>query len=156
MRAPLEQLHDFYQPPPPSWRPQTVGSYVTLSILAILLIALLAFLWHRWRTNRYRREALHELANTDVRHISELLKRTALSAWPRAEVAALTGPTWLTFLNASVKEAPFDSGVAQQLEMLAFSTVEPTQEDESTIRHAASLWIKHHTAPRKGEKHVSA
>lgn len=156
MRAPLEQLHDFYQPPPPSWRPQTVGSYATLSILAILLIALLSFLWHRWRKDRYRREALHELAYTDVRHISELLKRTALSAWPRTQVAALTGSAWLTFLNASVKQAPFDSAIAGQLEMLAFSTAEPSREDESAIRSAASLWIEHHQAPRKGEKHVSA
>lgn len=156
MRTPLEQLHDFYQPPPPSWRPQTVGSYVTLSILAILLIALATFLWHRWRTNRYRREALHELANTDVRHISELLKRTALSAWPRSDVAALTGSAWLNFLNASVKQAPFDSTAAGQLEAITCSTAEPSQEDELAIRRAASVWIKHHTAPRKGEKHVSA
>jgi len=156
MSAPLEQLHDFYQPPSPSWRPQTVGSYVTLSIVAILLIALFAFLWHRWRRNRYRREALHELEKTDVRHISELLKRTALSAWPRAEVAALTGPAWLTFLNTSVKPAPFDSTAADQLETMTFSTAEPSQEDESAIRNAASVWIKHHAVPRKREKHVSA
>lgn len=156
MNTPLEQLHGFYQPPPPSWRPQTVGSYVALSMLAILLIALAAFLWHRWRINRYRREALHKLAHTDVRDISELLKRTALSAWPRAEVASLTGPAWLAFLNGSARQASFDRSIADQLEATAFSSSKPSQEDESSIRSAASLWIKHHTAPRKGKKHVSA
>lgn len=156
MKASLEQLHDFYQPPPPSWRPQTVGPYVSLSILAILLIAFAAFFWHRWRRNRYRREAIRELAHTDVRHISELLKRTALSAWPRTQVAALTGTAWLTFLNTSVKQASFDNAVADQLETMAFSTVAPSHEDELAIRSAASLWIKHHITPRKEKKHVSA
>ncbi|WP_084214145.1 DUF4381 domain-containing protein [Terriglobus sp. TAA 43] len=156
MNAPLERLHGFHQPPPPSWRPQTVGSYVALSMLAILLIALAAFLWHRWRRNRYRREALHELAHTDVGDISELLKRTALSAWPRAEVASLTGPAWLAFLNGSARQASFDRSIVDQLEATAFSSSKPSQEAESSIRSAASLWITHHTAPRKGEKHVSA
>ncbi|MEZ2345556.1 DUF4381 domain-containing protein [Terriglobus sp. RCC_193] len=156
MRAPLDQLYDFYQPPLPSWRPQTVGSYVTLSILAILLTGLLVFLWHRWRRNRYRREALRALAHTDVRGISELLKRTALSAWPRTQVAALTGPAWLTFLNTSASQAPFDSSVANQLEVMAFSAAETSDEDESALRSAAALWIREHAAPRKGEKHVSA
>jgi hypothetical protein len=156
MTAPLDQLHDFYQPPPPSWHPQTVGSYVTLSIVAMLLIALLVFLWHCWRRNRYRREALRVLAHTDVRRISELLKRTALSAWPRVQVAVLTGPAWLTFLNTSANQAPFDSTIANQLEAMAFSAAEPSREDESALRSAAALWIRHHTAPRKREKHVSA
>lgn len=156
MRAPLEQLHDFYQPAPPSWHPQTLGAYVTLCILAILLIALAAFLWHRWKRNSYRREALRDLSQTDVRHISELLKRTALSAWPREQVAALTGSEWLTFLNTSAEQAPFNSTVADEFETMAFSSSKPSREDEKTIRSAASVWIKHHRAPRKGEKHVSA
>jgi len=156
MNAPLEQLHDFYQPPSPSWRPQTVGSYVALSMLAILLIAFATSLWHRWKRNRYRREALRQLVHTDVRDISELLKRTALSAWPRADVASLTGPAWLKFLNGSARQASFDSAIADQFEAMAFSSSRPSQEDESSIRSEASHWIKHHKAPRKGEKHVSA
>lgn len=156
MSAPLEQLHDFYQPPPPSWRPQTVGSYVSLSIVVVLLIALIAFFWHRWTRNRYRREALRELPHTDVHHISELLKRTALSAWPRADVASLTGPAWLAFLNSSAKQTPFDTADAKQLETMAFYDPEPSRESESVLRSAASVWIEHHAAPRKGGKNVSA
>ncbi|SDF43743.1 DUF4381 domain-containing protein [Terriglobus roseus] len=156
MSAPLEQLHDFYQPPPPSWHPQTAGSYVSLSIMVVLLVALIAFFWHRWTRNRYRREALRELPHTDVHHISELLKRTALSAWPRTDVASLTGPAWLAFLNSSAKQTLFDTADAKQLETMAFSDAEPSCENESALRSAASVWIKHHAAMRKEEKHVQA
>ena len=57
MRAPLDNLHDFYQPQPPSWHPQTIGWYVVFTIAALLLLWLAVHLILRWRENRYRREA---------------------------------------------------------------------------------------------------
>jgi hypothetical protein len=57
MRAPLDNLHDFYQPPPPSWRPQTIGWFVVFAIAALLVLWLVVHLFRRWRANRYRREA---------------------------------------------------------------------------------------------------
>ncbi|MBN8910366.1 MAG: DUF4381 family protein, partial [Rhodospirillales bacterium] len=51
----------------------------------------------RWRRNRYRRAALRELGRLPrtgnvVPALAALLKRTALAAFPRERVAALTGP----------------------------------------------------------------
>ena len=91
MTAPLDKLHDFYQPPPPSWRPQTIGWYVVFAIAALLLLWLVVHLMRRWIANRYRREAMRELVSANPEQLSELLKRTALSAWPREKVAALSG-----------------------------------------------------------------
>jgi uncharacterized protein DUF4381 len=38
MPAPLDKLHDFYQPPQPAWIPQTAGWYVVFAIAGLLIV----------------------------------------------------------------------------------------------------------------------
>jgi hypothetical protein len=157
MRAPLENLHDFYQPPPPSWRPQTIGWYVVFAIVALLLLWLAVHLFRRWRLNRYRREALKELTQVDANELSALLKRTALSVWPREEVASLSGAAWLTFLGNSARKPLFENAPANRIEEVAFSVTPLSGEDESALRKAAASWIRQHKPPyQQGRSHVSA
>ena len=49
----------------------------------------------RHRRNAYRREALRELEEADAADISAILKRTALVAFPREQVASLSGAAWM-------------------------------------------------------------
>ena len=75
--------------------------------LALALLARWALLrWRRWQRDRYRRDALarlaslagdpeHQLATTAI-----ILKSTALAAYPRREVASLSGSNWLGWLEA--------------------------------------------------------
>jgi Domain of unknown function (DUF4381) len=151
MTAPLDNLHDFYQPQPPSWRPQTIGWYVVFAIATLLLLWLALHLIRRWRQNRYRREALTELARIEAAQFSALLKRTALSAWPREEVASLSGPAWLRFLDSSVQEPLFATAPADRLEEIAFSAKKFSTEDESALRTAAGAWITQHKSPRRSK-----
>lgn len=151
MSSPLDRLHDFYQPPPPSWRPQTVGWYVVFAILSALLLWLLVHLVRRRLADRYRREALRELAVVKPEHLSELLKRTALSAWPREEVAALSGEEWLKFLDNSAQSNLFESAPANRIEQLALEPAPLTREDEAALRVAAQTWIRRHR-----RRHVQA
>jgi hypothetical protein len=108
----LQSLHDIVAPPPVPWLPPAPGWY------ALGLTALLFLLWgavilfRRWRRNAYRRQALAELTHltsapaTDtaaslvVPRMSELLKRTALAAYGRAQAASLSGQPWLDFLDS--------------------------------------------------------
>jgi Domain of unknown function (DUF4381) len=151
MTAPLDSLHDFYQPPPPSWRPQTIGWYVVFVIAAVLLLWLFIYLIRRWQKNRYRREAMIQLARIEAMQFSALLKRTALSAWPREQVASLSGPIWLRFLDSSVHEPVFASSPADRLEEIAFSAKKLSIEDESALRAAAAAWIRQHKSPRRSK-----
>ena len=91
MTAPLDTLHGFYEPPPPAWTPQTVAWYCVFALAAIAATCALVWMIRKRIRNRYRREALHELETTRADGFSALLKRTALSAWPRDEVASLSG-----------------------------------------------------------------
>ena len=144
MTAPLDRLHDFYQPPPPSWLPQTIGWYVVFTIAALLFLWFVVHGVRRWIANRYRREAIRELALARPEEMSELLKRTALSAWPRESVAALSGQAWLKFLDDSARSQLFQTAPANRLEDLALAPTPISHEDEAALRTAAATWIRRH------------
>ncbi|WP_424929269.1 DUF4381 domain-containing protein [Amaricoccus tamworthensis] len=99
----LNQLAEPERPAPVSMLPQTAG-WLVLAILILVLIAYLVFrIWRRWRAAAYRRAALDELvqAGDDPVAVADVLRRTALAAWPRSKVAGLTGGDWLAFLDAT-------------------------------------------------------
>ena len=157
MTAPLDRLHDFYQPPPPSWKPQTLGWYVAFAIIALLLGWLAAHLFRRWSENRYRREALNEIANVEATQLSALLKRAALCSWPRETIAMLTGPAWLKFLDDTMQKPLFESAPANRIEELALSPSKLSAEEAAAIRYASARWIKYHKPLRRQRRpHVPA
>ena len=47
--------------------------------------------------------------------LAVLLKRTALSSWPRDEVAALSGPAWIAFLRHQGGRASIDEPMERLL-----------------------------------------
>lgn len=122
MKPDLGRLRDIHLPPAVSWWPPAPGWWV----LAALLVAALGFgyLWYRHRRRTgWRRNALAELnllRNSQggelVRQLSTLLRRVAISRFPRDEVAALTGARWLAFLDRTLGDGtPFQSGVGAVL-----------------------------------------
>jgi len=140
----LSKLHDYYQPAQPAWVPQTVGWYVLFVLLALLLLWLLFRTIHRWFANRYRREALRELALTTPDQFSALLKRTALAVWPRDQVASLSGDDWLKFLSEAAKLQSFQTAPGNQIENLALCTSSPSPEEEHALRTITAQWIRRH------------
>ena len=115
----LQNLHDIVVPASVSWLPPAPGWYA-LGLTLLLLVLWGAFLWYRrWKRNAYRREALAELAHIEntlagdgaahllLPRLPELLKRTALAAYGRGEVASLCGKSWLDFLDHSIGKPLF-------------------------------------------------
>lgn len=94
----LRSLHDIAVPPPVSWMPQTWGWAVLAGLLGLALLVWALKTWRRYRRNAYRREALRMLGDIErllqtpekhaeaLHQLAEVLKRTALAAWPRAHV----------------------------------------------------------------------
>jgi len=144
MRAPLDKLHDFYQPPAPPWTPQTVGWYLLFAIAALFILWAIVHFAREWIANRYRREALRELALLPPPKFSALLKRTALTAWPREKVASLSGEPWLRFLDESARDDQFHRAPSNRIEELALQPESLSSEDEQTLRQAAAAWIRRH------------
>ncbi|MEN8261656.1 MAG: DUF4381 domain-containing protein [Pseudomonadota bacterium] len=50
-----------------------------------------------------------------VRRLSVLMRRIAVSTYPRTEVAGLTGAAWLDFLDGSTPHKPFAQGAGRLL-----------------------------------------
>jgi hypothetical protein len=140
----LDKLHDFYQPAPVSWTPHTVGWYIVFGMVALLLLWFAVREGRRWMRNRYRREALRELASTQPEQLSALLKRTALAAWPREQVASLSGDRWIGFLVESSAIHSFQETPGNRIESIALATTSLSPEERDHLRDLAVQWIRRH------------
>ena len=145
--ASLDNLRDIAEPVPVSWWPLAPGWWLVIT-LAILGLAAFGFrAWQRWKANAYRRAALAELQNasTDV-DISAILKRTALCACPRINVASLVGDDWVRWLaETGGRQIPL--GVSERLKAGVF------REDSTSTRELsdfATRWIKFHKIEKQG------
>jgi hypothetical protein len=108
----LDQLVEPPEPPSVAMTPQTWGWAVLAALLALALAWIAWRAWRHWRANAYRRAALAALASAgdDPVAIADILRRTALAAWPRERVAGLTGRDWLRFLDATGGDGAFADG----------------------------------------------
>ncbi|HKA81136.1 MAG TPA: DUF4381 domain-containing protein [Xanthobacteraceae bacterium] len=73
-----------------------------------------------------------------------LVRRTALAAFPRQEVASLAGPAWLAFLDRSYGGHEFSQGSGQ---VLSLSPYEPQRAGGADLRPLIDLvrrWIRTH------------
>jgi hypothetical protein len=158
--ASLDNLHDIVAMPPVSWWPLAPGWYA-LALLILLIAVLGGWRWfRRRRLNAYRRVALIELEalsrrtgsaherKAALRKLPEILKRTALAAWPREEVAELTGKKWLAFLDRTAGTNAFSQGEGRILPELAYGGSKffqaLTDEEVRTLTRLAERWIREH------------
>ena len=148
----LDRMHGLAMPEPVPWWPQTPGWWIVVGWL-LAVIALLAWQFvKRRRRNRYRRDALAELRTieTDSRtdpalaaqRIAAVLKRTALVAYPREQVAALYGRDWARFLTESVGNDRQVAAAAEELAAAAYRS----NPDPKALNGPARRWIRRHRA----------
>ena len=123
-------LRDIHLPPPPSWWPPPWPSWLLLFGLPAALLALgiglrrlrqkkrasvrcqahTALMTLRWQAGR------QEIAGPVLlQALSGLLRRVAISIWPRQEVASLTGEDWLRFLDQGDPQHRFSRGAGRVL-----------------------------------------
>ncbi|MEN8201587.1 MAG: DUF4381 domain-containing protein [Bacteroidota bacterium] len=140
-----------FWPPAPGWY-----------VLAGLLMLLLVFLATRWvvhrRRNRYRVTALQQLNEIERRAggipdqkellaLNSLLKKTALTVYPREEVASLTGKDWMAFLAENCRDAEPGDVVESLLTRATFQPPGETKIDTGdwkALLFFSERWIRHH------------
>jgi hypothetical protein len=153
-RAALDKLADLVVPQPVSWMPQTWG-WAAVALLLLMLATWLAIrAVRRHIANRYRREALRELDGlvrrrndgTTLTVVAALLKRVALAAWPRRDVASLSGAAWVAFLRSHSGAAQFPEAVAHLLDDAEYRGPAPgvTAGEREAFAAAAREWIEKH------------
>lgn len=157
IRDPLGGLLDIPLPAPHSFWPATWFAWGTLVILTTVLIFGLWALCHCWFANRHRREATAQLRQIElssdaipelilVKKLAVLVRKTALAAFPRTEVADLSGRQWLAFLDRSYDGQDFSAGVGRHLAAAPYQQdIHLTAIERSQLVALIRRWIwKHH------------
>ena len=110
----LDNLNDIVIPDAPAWWPPAPGFWVLCTFLGVVLLIIGYRFYLRWKHNRYRRAGLLLLEHASTEHeVSVVLKRVALAAYPREQVASLYGSEWLDFLSQTWPRATFPEGFAR-------------------------------------------
>lgn len=166
---PLAQLRDIRVPEPVGWWPPAPGWW----ILALLLLAILAagLWWYRRQRARkaYRRAACRELEaawlelqqggprEAYIRSLTQILRRTALAAYPASVMISLHGQAWLQFLDATMGTAGFTGfsrGPGRDLSTLPYRAAlnEPALEsqrrenqDLQPLHSLVMQWLEQHS-----------
>lgn len=144
----LDLLEPVPEPPPISMMPQTVGwVWLAIGLVAGLLLLIRQVLRHR-HANAYRRAALTALseAGDDPARIAQIIRRTALAAYPRKDVAGLTGEHWLAFLDGTLPGDGFSDGPGRVLADAPYTDVPATPGLAELARH----WISGHSTALRG------
>lgn len=140
--ASLANLRDIVTPPPVPWWPLAPGWWFLLTVLGLIAVLMAVHGWRRWRANAYRRAALRALRGAaDVASIAEILKRAALVAYPRTQVASLSGSAWVKWL-AETGGRPVPAAVSQALTVGVFA--EREFAEISQLAAFAAEWIRSH------------
>jgi len=118
----LDNLRDIVEPASIPWWPPAPGVWLLLALVVVWMVAGLVLWWVHWRRRAYRRAGLRELRGIAARlgqaperaaalvDLAALLKRVALVAYTREQVAALSGNAWLTFLDRTGGTTRFTGG----------------------------------------------
>ncbi len=153
----LRNLEDIVMPDPVSWWPLAPGWYWVLAILLLFAAVSGYCALRRWRANAYRRSALREIDQLPATAaedpialatgITTLLKRVAVTAYPRSEVASLSGKAWLAFLDRTGNTGAFTKGAGAVLASIPYrSSAAPASVDQArAVIGIARDWIIQHT-----------
>jgi hypothetical protein len=153
--SPLDQLADIHLPSHLSGWPLAPGWWILFGIFILMLIGLL--LWRRRKTqNAYRLIAQKELAAIYAAYeqskdaaaylqaLSVLLRRTALTAYPKQFNASIKGTQWLQWLDSvcPTLNEKFSGALGQSL--LVGSYQKNPDIDAAALQQLCAQWIKQH------------
>lgn len=139
----LQRLHDIIEPEAISlWAPSAPGWRILLAITAGYLIFLLAKKAKQFHRNAYRSQAIKLLNQAETAdEVSVLLKRCALAAFPREDVAELCGEDWVRWLRAT-SDTPLDDDVANLLSREIYQS--HSESNLSNLLSYADRWVRTH------------
>jgi hypothetical protein len=143
-------LKDLHLPEAISWFPPAIGWW----LVAVLIPLVIGFLY--WFYQRLTRKTALKTAQKILAYIknspmnnanklaelSALLRRVAISATPRTQIAGLTGQAWLAFLDGSLKNAPFTTGAGRCLADAPYRQSVPSELEISQLISLCEDWLK--------------
>ena len=150
----LDQLRPNHLPDPVGLWPVAIGWWILAALALSLVVFALRYIYRRWQKNRYRSAALtqarqaandyakHQSVNRLAHECNTLLRRVALQAFDRHQVASLSGVHWSEFLAKSANMPEF-------IDHSAFSNQRYNPDAPLCAQNIYELtrqWIKKHHA----------
>lgn len=148
----LVDLRGYHLPDPVSWWPPAPGWWVVAIVALAAMLGVGWILRRRWQRRAGLRAALLELDNLGTqlseiesgefaRRLSRLLRRYALSRYPRSEIAGLAGEDWIAFLDRHGGSNAFSTGVGK---VLLDAPYRPHAElPRQDLLELVRKWIRH-------------
>lgn len=157
---PLAELRDIHLPPAIEAWPPAPGWWLIAALIIAVVIGAIYYTYKRWTRSAYRREASRHLEKLKNDHghdqqvflteFNELLKRVALTAFPRSEVANLTGEAWVAFLDETSRSHDFSMGAGQ---ILIDGQYRPLSAvDVEALHQLGEQWIRQHQLPEDSKQ----
>ena len=135
----LDSLRDIVMPESPPLWPLATEIWLLLVIVTAVIIILISQRRQKKRKYAYRHAGLALVENASTVHdISVILKRVALAAFPREQVASLYGEEWLDFLHKTCRRGDFTVLIQSM----------PGDAADTAIKSLAVRWIKNHRVSR--------
>lgn len=153
------QLRDIHLPAEPGWWPPAPGWWLlgALIIAAVIFVAIFAV--KHYRAGRQRRRILSMLAQLEtdmarnspdaLARISSMLRRIALTRFPRTKVAALTGEAWLRFLDESGGNGRFRKGPGRVLASGPYQRSVVADVDVAALSALVHEWVTKNAGARR-------
>ena len=146
----LQQLHDIQLPSPIPFWPMAPGWwFLAILMLALLIIGSIKSLRLIKRHQKIRAfedqiQQLNHLYQLEpqraLAELSILIKRIALTVFPRAEITPLKGQAWLTFLDKTGQTQGFSEGIGQCLATAPYQA--NPQVDFLSLTQLVQQWFK--------------
>lgn len=150
---PLAQLHDILLPDTIGWWPPAPGWWLLLAIIVGLIVLLLYISKRKTARNRYRLEAIAELAAIDhadtdpARRLQAwalLLRRVALTARPADFPVDIKGQAWLLWLDRYCPETGKGFSTGSGIALLSGPYEKLPAVDLPALRQLIEIWILKH------------
>ncbi len=147
---PLSELRDVIYPVDPGFWPPAIGWWIVLILVILCLIGavyLFRLVYLRMTESSFVKEvdALVQLQPREaVVELSILMRRIAITRFPRNSVAGLSGEDWLQFLDQSGNTNQFTAGPGRALVSAPYSDLTP--EDLNPLFKICRDWAKSVTA----------
>jgi len=144
----LAELRDIVPPAEPSFWPPAAGWWLAAALAIAVIMAL--WLWIKWTLKHAaRKDALRQLRaisdlppQTAAIELSFLMRRAAMTSFPRSEVAGLIGQEWLEFLDRSGNTSQFSSGPGQLLADAPYqSAKDKSAQDCTAVITLCRQWV---------------
>lgn len=139
----FDDMHDIITPEPIAWYPLAPG-WIPIILLFLFLTSLATRkAYQNWQQNTFKRQALKALSSCPPEQLPSLIKRTSLSAFPRHQVASLSGQKWINFINQKK-----DYLSPNQAELLLTISYQPNlnklhdSPDYQQLTSSISRWIR--------------